>query len=345
MFQDAGQVVVVTDPLIGLALSAPITRLPWVICPLNRAVHVRVNLDHVLHPLSPLMNVSVISADRVLPTVESPKEAPMTAPEAHNPELAVTRDEHSTCRLIVETMHEGAMTVSGDGVVVNANPGLQRMVGKSAEQLEGLDPTSLFTEPDATAVSHLISGNGYGHSTIEATLLGADHETPVLVSANTVRDGGHPTTVVILADLSEQHAAARELDESRRKYRMLLENSTAFVLETGEGGVVSWVSPSVTSVLGWLPEQLVGRSLFEFFHPDEVAGARSLMQRVDAGQEAAGRTRLRTASGSYRWLRRTIRPVRDETGVVTSRVSGWQDVQGEVEVWRRSSRQSFGYVS
>ena len=72
-------------------------------------------------------------------------------------------------------------------------------------------------------------------------------------------------------DVTDRAAQAREIAESREHFRLLAENASEMVFQTGADHLLSWVSPSVTRVLGWQPEQLLGHGLPEFIHPDDLA--------------------------------------------------------------------------
>ncbi|KAL2286355.1 hypothetical protein FJTKL_07128 [Diaporthe vaccinii] len=42
---------------------------------------------------------------------------------------------------------------------------------------------------------------------------------------------------------------------------------------------ILFASDSITDILGWRPEEVHGRSVFSYFHPDEVPFARSIHSR------------------------------------------------------------------
>ncbi|MFN8145815.1 MAG: PAS domain S-box protein [Candidatus Nanopelagicales bacterium] len=132
--------------------------------------------------------------------------------------------------------------------------------------------------------------------------------------------------------LAEQHL---QLIESQERYRLLAENSSDFVMRTTPDGVIEWISAGITDVLGWLPEEMVGRRSLDFAHPDLVAQVQAQTSAVNVGEVVSGRLQVRQKDGSYRWMHRTLRPVRDESGEVVARVSGWHDVTAEVEAEER----------
>ncbi len=63
------------------------------------------------------------------------------------------------------------------------------------------------------------------------------------------------------------------------------------------------VNPAWTRVLGWEEEELIGRSITEFVHPDDLELTREAIARAQRGEELRDvRARYRTKEGGYRWL-------------------------------------------
>ena len=137
---------------------------------------------------------------------------------------------------------------------------------------------------------------------------------------------------LVAAFLARQvRSTQAQLDSERRRFILLAENATDVVAHASVDGVIDWVSPSVTPLLGWDPGDMAGRSVFDFIHPDEVeavlADQRKLMDSGALNYEA----RFRTASGGYRWIVSHVVLVRDESGAPVGRVGGWRDFESEHE--------------
>lgn len=106
-----------------------------------------------------------------------------------------------------------------------------------------------------------------------------------------------------LRDVDEQVQAEQDLAERERLYRLLAENSSDVVFLNDEDTTLRWVSLSVTEVLGWQPEDLVGRSGLDFLHPDDVPGVRRTLDlSLRTGEPARYRYRWRRPDGGYRWM-------------------------------------------
>ena len=144
-------------------------------------------------------------------------------------------------------------------------------------------------------------------------------------------DGTVLGCVAIVTDVSEEILALRSLADSEERYRLLAENSSDMVLRTSPDGVIEWVSPTITKVVGWTPDELIGTRSLDLAHPDYVAQVLSATTQVNAGGMVTGRLQVRCKDGSYRWMLRTMRPLLNDDGEVIARVSGWHDVEREVE--------------
>lgn len=79
-------------------------------------------------------------------------------------------------------------------------------------------------------------------------------------------------------------------------------------------GTYQYVSPAVRELLGWQPEELVGRWCYDLFHPDDVAKVSGVHRNVLRGTPATVVYRLRRKAGGYAWVETTTRVVSDEHG-------------------------------
>ena len=59
--------------------------------------------------------------------------------------------------------------------------------------------------------------------------------------------------------------------QSEERFRSLIENALDIITILEADGTVSYESPSVEKVLGYQSADLVGKNLFEYIHPDDVA--------------------------------------------------------------------------
>lgn len=135
-------------------------------------------------------------------------------------------------------------------------------------------------------------------------------------------------------DVTEQRAAAAMIAESEARLRLMTDNTSDVVLLAGPDGAMTYVSPSITAMLGWSPDDLVGHQLPEFFHPDDLPLLAQVAAKVTSGSPSTGEARVRTRDGDYRWVESSVSPVVDADGTVSGRAAVWRDVTERHETQR-----------
>jgi diguanylate cyclase (GGDEF)-like protein/PAS domain S-box-containing protein len=125
-----------------------------------------------------------------------------------------------------------------------------------------------------------------------------------------------------LRNITAQRSAETALHRSESEFRALSDRSAAMLTRHDARGVYLYASPSAIGVVGYTPEQLVGRHPLEFVHPDDVQHVRATVaqarvraavgQAYDRGFEVEHRV-LRP-DRSCVWVNAIVRYYRDADG-------------------------------
>ena len=93
-----------------------------------------------------------------------------------------------------------------------------------------------------------------------------------LISAHPVRDdqGNVEAAVHIIKDITERKRAQQALQTSEKRYRDLVESSHDWVWEVDSHGVYTYASPQCRDLLGYEPEELIGKRPFDLMPPEEA---------------------------------------------------------------------------
>lgn len=119
-----------------------------------------------------------------------------------------------------------------------------------------------------------------------------------------------------LAELEAHKAALEariaELDEEKRHYRWLAESTTDLISRHARDGTFLYASQAARDLLGYEPEELIGVSAYDLFHPSDLADLLNKSPRVYYHDGFYQQTyRFRAKDGHYVWFETTSRTRRD----------------------------------
>ena len=105
-------------------------------------------------------------------------------------------------------------------------------------------------------------------------------------------------------DITEQKRATKELHDSQKRFRALIEHSSDLVTLTDDEGKILYVSPNIGQLLGYEESEVVGKSALDLVHPHDVeatyTGFATLLGHP--GRSVTLLYRCRHKNGSYRWM-------------------------------------------
>ncbi len=102
--------------------------------------------------------------------------------------------------------------------------------------------------------------------------------------------------------------------ESEKRYRLMAEHSTDMITRHSPDGVFLYASPASRLLLGYEPEELIGRTLSCLIHPDDVDSilkAYSIVLKQNVVYTL--QYRIRHQNGDYIWFETTSSSIRDKT--------------------------------
>jgi PAS domain S-box-containing protein/putative nucleotidyltransferase with HDIG domain len=211
-----------------------------------------------------------------------------------------------------------------DGSLVFANRTAYEWFGYSDGDFRpGLKITDFLVEEDGGRAKEdfrrvLTAGVA---STEEYTAKRKDGTTfPVLITARTMMKNGQQARLLgTVTDISERKRAEAALRQSEEYYRSMIEKSSDLITVMAPDATIRYVSPSVERILGYKPEELVGKSGFDLVDPDDLKklSAREDFLKVLGTPGAMGPTvelRDRHKDGSWRHLEVDTRSVVDKDG-------------------------------
>jgi PAS domain S-box-containing protein len=112
----------------------------------------------------------------------------------------------------------------------------------------------------------------------------------------------------IQQELTERQRAEETLRESEERFRSLIKNASDVIVILNADATLRYGSPSLERVLGYKLEEVIGKSIFEFVHPDDLPAAINAVTHGIQDPDPAPffiEARLRRQDGSWRTLEGT----------------------------------------
>jgi len=164
----------------------------------------------------------------------------------------------------------------------------------------------------------IATGQGYN---LDLRLICATRgERLVTTRARTERDEAGRTAAVfgVFQDITETVRAEERLNDSEALFRMMSETATDIIARYRPDGTILYLSPSVETILGYRPEQMVGHRCREFIPPEDIAAIDAVMLSYFRAGPGATPPRYEyraiRADGTTVWLEASPRAVWDEAG-------------------------------
>ncbi|MBE0537521.1 MAG: PAS domain S-box protein [Phycisphaerae bacterium] len=197
--------------------------------------------------------------------------------ERKRAELALRLSEQRF-KAIANYTYDWELWISPQGHVLWTNPAVERITGYSVEEFMrlGRHPESVVYEDDLSAVSEVFQEALRGGSGKELEFRIQRKDGGVLwvtMSWQPIFDNkgvpqGHRESI---EDISERKKAETALQESRERFRGLVESTSDWIWEIDTANRYTYVSPTVKDLLGYTPEEVLGKSPFDFMSAEEAA--------------------------------------------------------------------------
>jgi PAS domain S-box-containing protein len=132
--------------------------------------------------------------------------------------------------------------------------------------------------------------------------------------------------VVHTQDITERFEANIALRDSEQRYRTIVDNAHEGIWVTDSGSITTFVNERLAEILGYAPDEMLGRHIFEFMPKDFLAEAEALRQRRHACIKEQFDLKLLHRNGSTIWVSVAGAPMFDPDGKFAGAVSMLSDV-------------------
>jgi diguanylate cyclase (GGDEF)-like protein/PAS domain S-box-containing protein len=228
----------------------------------------------------------------------------------------------------------GITITSPDKGWLDANAKLCDMLGYTKDELITMTWAEL-THPDDLAVDlaqfeRVMAGEIDGYD-LEKRFIGKDgHTVSTHLALQCVRrpDRSVNYFVVLLDDITERKQTETALQDSEARYQDLYENAPDMYLSVEpQTGRILQCNRTVLRVTGFAKHDLIGRPVFDLYHPDCLDTARQAMHHfMKIGNVHDVELQICRQDGSRISVSLNVTAVRDATGNIVQSRSSWRDI-------------------
>ena len=115
-------------------------------------------------------------------------------------------------------------------------------------------------------------------------------------------------SLMAIAAQERHRAADRAAEAGEERYRFLAENAHDLITRHTADGRIHYASPASARLLGYSPEELIGRSLADLAHADDADTVSAAFASAGEGRAVSVELRLATKRGGYAWSEFRCRP-------------------------------------
>ncbi|MFT6894438.1 MAG: PAS domain S-box-containing protein, partial [Algoriphagus sp.] len=123
-------------------------------------------------------------------------------------------------------------------------------------------------------------------------------------------------TYAVARDGEEKIKQEEALLLSEQRFRALVQEGSDLIRILDSEGNFIYVSPTSTAILGIAPEEFIGKNIFDYIHPDDVAKALKCLQKITTDKKVIiAPIRFQNHEKEWRWMESVLTNMLDDPAV------------------------------
>ncbi len=183
--------------------------------------------------------------------------------------------------ITLDSIGDAVIVTNASGKIIRINPVSAKLtgwsvmdaVGKPLEEVFNIIDSNTRKTADNPVTKVLNRGSVVGLSKHTALIARDGSEYQIADSAAPIIDttGKINGVVLVFRDVTAEYTLQSALAESEVRFRNLVESSSDWIWEVDSNGRYTYVSPHCFQILGYRPEELIGKTPFDLMSDEEAA--------------------------------------------------------------------------
>lgn len=246
-------------------------------------------------------------------------------------------------RSLIENSSDVIMVINADGTIRYRSPSHQRMFGFTTDELIGKSAFDHIHPDDVKRVTDIFAHGleipGFT-DTLEFRISHKDgsYRHIQLTGTNLLHNPSVRGIILNYSDITDRKRAEEALRESEEKYRFLAENIDDLIAMADANGNYIYVNEAHRKIGGYDPEELVGKSAFDYLHPDDNKLMANAFTEAE-NKEETFELRYKCKDGTYKWIQLRGNLIFNEKGELEKSIVIANDIS-ERRNWEEALRES-----
>jgi PAS domain S-box-containing protein len=226
------------------------------------------------------LQVRLTEAEETLRAIRNGEVDAITVTRPEGEQVYSLTSVERVYRDMIESMNEGALNVTQEGMILYCNERFARMIKADLTTVMGSNLLTYFVESDRAAISNLLNIATTSVKQIRAGLCGADGLVLTVNVATHLRNReDQPYTIItIVSDLTDILAAQASTMAALRYARHLIEAILDPLVTIDTNGKITDVNHASELITGRSSKELIGTEFADYFTAPEKA--RAFYERV-----------------------------------------------------------------
>jgi PAS domain S-box-containing protein len=194
------------------------------------------------------------------------------------------KESETKFRSYIESAPLAIFVADREGRLVDFNPAATHLLGYDTAALRNMHIRDLHPKEDRGEVLRKFTALlETGHVETEMRMKKRDGQI-IWVSLHVVMTSDR-LSLGYCQDITERKTVEGRLRQSEERYRALVETSADWVWEVDENANYTYADPKIEKILGYTPEEIIGRTPFQLMPETEARRVRAIFAQIAAKRE------------------------------------------------------------
>ncbi len=239
------------------------------------------------------------------------------------------KDSELKYRSLFEGSRDGLVLINADGKFIDCNKSYLKMLDYTLDELKEknfyeITPEKWHEWEKSEIVEKQLLKRGYSDTYEKEYIRKNGTIFPVELTAYRFRNPqtGNMYLWGVARDITYRKKQETALKESKVFLQTIIDNITDTITKVDTKGVISYASPSWFDTAGYKPNQVIGKTIFDYIHPEDKQKIRSAFKMVLKNKLEDIEYRFRNKKGEYIWCEARGNPIYDDTNKAIGAVLG-----------------------